>query len=367
MSFLGLTAAGIGSALGGGISSGISSAAGGMISGAVNGIFGGIRAKKQHKRNKEILALQNKYEQERMELQAEMNKEQAQFNQGLAMDMFDHTAKYNSPAEERKRLEEAGLSPALMYGGGGAGGSGSGSTAGAGAAQGVAALQPMGLQIALQAEKQRAEINALNAQTMKTNAEAAAVGAGIEKTGSEINLNKINAAKSEREINNISADIANKTEQLRNQIIQNDILDETKEFQIDQAAEGYRQMVMQTQKLLVESELTEKQKEMIQKELNGFERKLQALEEQADASSTSAEAAMQSAIAAYKSAEAIEKQAGIAEEKSSSEIAKNWSGTLDGVLKAGGIILDLILLKKLKAAGFTLKGAYKVIKAAKGG
>lgn len=367
MGFLGLTMAGLGSSLGSGISSGISSAASGMLTGATGGIFGGIRAKKQHKRNKEILALQNKYEQERMELQAEMNKEQAQFNQGLAMNMFDYTAKYNSPEEERKRLEEAGLNPALMYGGGGAGGSGSGSTAGAGAAQGVAALQPMGLQLALQAEKQKAEIDALNAQTMKTNAETAAVGAGIEKTGSEINLNKITTAKTEKEIDNISADIANKAEQLRNQIIQNDILDETKEFQINQAAEGYRQMVMQTQKILIESELTEKQKEMVQKELDGFERKLQALEKQADAAGTSAEAAIASAKAAYKSAEALEKQAGIAEEKSGSEIAKNWSGTLDGVLKAGGIILDLILLRKLKAAGFTLKGAYKVIKAARGG
>lgn len=367
MGFLGLTMAGLGSSLGSGISSGITSAASGMMSGAINGIFGGIKAKKQHKRNKEILALQNEYEKERMELQSEMNKEQAQFNQGLALDMFDYTAKYNSPGEERKRLEEAGLNPALMYGGGGAGGSGSGSTAGAGAAQGVTALQPMGLQVALQAEMQKAQIDALNAQTMKTNAEAAAVGVEIKKTDTEINLNEITAAKTEKEIDNISADIANKTEQLRGQILQNDILDETKEFQINQAAESYRQMVMQTQKILAEAELSEKEKEMIQKELDGFERKLQALEKQADAAETSAEAAINSAKAAYKSAEALEKQVGIAEEKSSSEIAKNWSGTLDGVLKAGGIILDLILLKKLKAAGFTLKGAYKVIKAARGG
>ena len=367
MGFLGLTTAGLGSALGSGISSGISSVGSGMITGEIGGIFGGLRAKKQHKRNKEILALQNQYEKDRMQLQADINKSQAQYNQGLAIDMFDYTAKYNSPKEEKKRLEEAGLSPALMYGGGGAGGSGSGSTAGAGAAQGVTALQPMGLQIALQAEKQKAEIDALNAQTMKTNAEAAAVGAEIEKTSSEIDLNKITTTKTEKEIDNISADITNKAEQLRNQIIHNDILDETKEFQINQTAEGYRQMVMQTQKLLIESELTEKQKKLIQKEIDGFERKLQTLEKQADASETSAEAAINSAKAAYKSAEALEKQAGIAEEKSSSEIAKNWSGTLNGVLKAGEIILDLILLKKLKSAGFTLKGAYKIIKAAKGG
>lgn len=202
MGFLGLTAAGLGSALGSGISSGISSVGSGMITGAVGGIFGGIKAKKQHKRNKEILALQNQYEKDRMQLQADINKSQAQFNQNLALDMFDYTAKYNSPTEEKKRLEEAGLSPALMYGGGGAGGSGSGSTAGAGAAQGVTALQPMGLQLALQAERQKAEIDALRAQTMKTNAETAAVGADIEnKRGGT----KLNEAKFKETLKNIDA------------------------------------------------------------------------------------------------------------------------------------------------------------------
>lgn len=224
MGILGLTMAGLGSSLGGGISSGIASAASGLITGALGGIFGGIKEKKQHKRNKEILALQNKYEQERMELQAEMNKEQAQFNQGLAMDMFDYTAKYNSPNEERKRLEEAGLSPALMYGGGGAGGSGSGSTAGAGAAQGVAALQPMGLQLALQSEMQKAQIEALNAQTLKTNAETAKTASEIESTKSGT---KLNEAKFKETLKNIDAikekirasEVGTKEQEFKNEIL----------------------------------------------------------------------------------------------------------------------------------------------------
>ena len=224
MGILGLTMAGLGNSLGSGISSGITSAASGMITGALGGIFGGIKAKKQHKRNKEILALQNKYEQERMELQAEMNKEQAQFNQGLAMDMFEYTAKYNSPNEERKRLEEAGLNPALMYGGGGAGGNGSGNTAGAGAAQGVAALQPMGLQLALQSEMQKAQIDALNAQTLKTNAETAKTASEIESTNSGT---KLNEAKFKETLKNIDAikekirasQVGTKEQEFKNEIL----------------------------------------------------------------------------------------------------------------------------------------------------
>lgn len=207
MGFLGLTAAGLGQSLGSGISSGLASAASGMITGAAGGLFGNIKAKKQHKRNKEILALQNQYEQERMQLQADMNKEQAQFNQSLALDMFDYTAKYNSPEEERKRLEEAGLSPALMYGGAGAGGSGSGSTAGAGAAQGVSALQPMGLQVALQAEMQKAQIDALNAQTLNTNAQTAKTASEIEKTESETKLNKATVRNTIENIEHIKEQI----------------------------------------------------------------------------------------------------------------------------------------------------------------
>lgn len=230
--------AGLGSSLGNGISSGLSSAASGMITGTVGGIFGGLKAKKQHKRNKEILALQNQYEKDRMQLQAEMNKDQAQFNQGLAMDMFDYTAKYNSPAEERKRLEEAGLSPALMYGGGGAGGSGSGSTAGAGAAQGVAALQPMGLQLALQAERQRAEIDALRAQTMKTNAEAAAVGADIENKRGGTKLNEAKFKETLKNIDAISEKIRASKVNTQEREFKNEILNEIKNQTINRYING---------------------------------------------------------------------------------------------------------------------------------
>lgn len=170
MALLGITLAGLGSSLGSGISSGLSSAASGLATGAIGGLFGGIRAKKQHKRNKEILGLQNQYEIDRMNLQADLNKEQADYSQDLQKEMYDYTfdreAEYNNPKAQVERLKTAGLNPALMYGGSGTAGTASGSTGGV-QASGVTALQPMGLQIALQAEMQKAQIDALNAQTLK--------------------------------------------------------------------------------------------------------------------------------------------------------------------------------------------------------
>lgn len=132
----------------------------GAIMGAGLGIAGSILGRKQ----------QNEDQREMMELQAKLNQQQANYNQGLSKDMWNYTSYPN----QVKKMKDAGLNPALIYGMGGQGGS----TAGAGQAGSVGlsdakgmqtgiAMQGMGLELAnlasqvelnkSQAEKNRAE------------------------------------------------------------------------------------------------------------------------------------------------------------------------------------------------------------------
>lgn len=72
-----------------------------------------------------------------MGLQSMWNNTQAEKSYELQKRMFDYTAEYNSAANQVKRLQEAGLNPALMYGmqgaAGGTGQTGSASASGVGA------------------------------------------------------------------------------------------------------------------------------------------------------------------------------------------------------------------------------------------
>lgn len=275
MALLGLTLAGLGSSLGSGISSGLSSAASGLATGAIGGLFGGIRAKKQHKRNKEILGLQNQYEIDRMNLQADLNKEQADYSQGLQKEMYDYTfnkeAEYNSPEAQVERLKTAGLNPALMYGGSGTTGTASGSTGGAQAA-GVTALQPMGLQIALQAEMQKAQIDALNAQTLKTNAETAKTTSEIENKKSETKLNETKFKEILKNIDAISERIRASKIATKEQEFKNEILDKLKNTTIYRYVNGkekdttYLELIQENELQRVlneESKLDNEERELI--------------------------------------------------------------------------------------------------------
>lgn len=104
------------------------------------------------------------------DMQIQGSKEIAEYNQGLALKMWEDT---NAPAQ-RKQLEKAGLNVGLMYGGG-SGGSGAttvpgGSVSGQGTYVGEQA--GMGMQLGQQMALQAAQIKLINAQAEKTEIEA---------------------------------------------------------------------------------------------------------------------------------------------------------------------------------------------------
>ena len=95
---------------------------------------------------REMWEKQNEAEDNRMALQNQWNKEAAAQSQQYAKEMFDYTGYEN----QVKQMKAAGLNPALMNGGGGSAGQAS-----AGAeVQPAQAFQPMGIQMALQAQQE---------------------------------------------------------------------------------------------------------------------------------------------------------------------------------------------------------------------
>lgn len=127
MSFLGLTGAGLGAALGTGISQGATSLGASASSGGILGLFG-IGNKKREKRQLENqiklneAAAQTNYKYGQMAAQNAFNRQ---------MYMYERSYNDQSYAAMRKQMEDAGLSVGLMYGGGGASGGGAGSMSGA--------------------------------------------------------------------------------------------------------------------------------------------------------------------------------------------------------------------------------------------
>ena len=204
--------------------------------GLIGSVFSGLGAKRKQKYAKEMMDYQNKLELERMEQQFGYQQQAAAQEQQYALDMYNHQfntesaynkemlesqRKYDSPAEEMKRLKEAGVNPALYYAnGGGSGGSGigamgvsaSGSSASVGAPTGI---QPMAVQVGLQVQQQEAAIELTRAQAAKTKAETIAeTGIGMAQRvldalgkAKENKKTDIDIKKVEKEVESIDATI----------------------------------------------------------------------------------------------------------------------------------------------------------------
>lgn len=186
------------------------------IVGGLKNIFG-IGQKAKEKRQWE-------YEQKAMGLQHQYNMQAAEQAQKYAIEMndrnfqqqnlmneknfeqqkemFDYQSEYMSPEQMKKRLQEAGMNPALAYGGMGlnqAGGTSSGGSTGGGGGtgatvQGVSNPGSNAIGMGLQAKAIDAQANLANAQAIKAGAEATKIsGADTEKTKAETKTITVNA------------------------------------------------------------------------------------------------------------------------------------------------------------------------------
>lgn len=83
----------------------------GTLVGGITSLFGGFQQNANI--DKQIAA-----QQQAQQTAAQYNKELAKYQNDLNMNMWQKVANYNSPANQRKLLTEAGLNPDLMYGNG---------------------------------------------------------------------------------------------------------------------------------------------------------------------------------------------------------------------------------------------------------
>lgn len=179
---------------------------------------------------REMWEKQNQAENDRMALQNQWNKEAAEKSQQYAKDMFDYTGYEN----QVKQMKAAGLNPALMNGGGGSAGQAS-----AGAEEQPAqAFQPMGIQMALQAQQVMANTQLANAQAQKTRAEATAqnmenlIGSSVDlvqKIG-EIGKTKQEKKNLEATYSKTVEEVKKVQEEVNNLKLQGDVLKENKEL-----------------------------------------------------------------------------------------------------------------------------------------
>ena len=166
---------------------GVNLLTGGIVNG-IMGLFGGSNKaeQRQYQHEKEMMALQNKYNTQAAAQSMEYAKTMNRINFEQQNQMFDKQAEWNSPEQQKQRLKEAGLNPSLMYGIGGEGGSSVSSGGGTGSeVQGVGNPGTQAVMMGLQAKSIESQIALNNAQASKINAETEKTEKETEKTSAE--------------------------------------------------------------------------------------------------------------------------------------------------------------------------------------
>lgn len=187
---------------GSGLITGIAGTIAGAVSSAKDRNLQREMQEKQMEFGREMYAQQSKDEIQRMEQQNEWNKEAAAKSQEYAKEMFDYTGYEN----QVKQMKAAGLNPALLNGGSGSAGQAHGATVNP-----ATAMQPMGLQVALQAQQTAAQTALTNAQAEKIKSETTAqkienmIGVGVElaKKVAEVRKSKKDTEEVEQKIENL--------------------------------------------------------------------------------------------------------------------------------------------------------------------
>lgn len=184
-------------------------------------------------------------QKELMNKQYELNDKMAEQNQQRAKYMWDYTNFEN----QKQHLLNAGLSPALFYGGTGSGGQttgGQGSGVGLGSETGVGfGIQEKALGLQLAGMASQVALN--QSQANKNNAEANKIkGVDTELTESETRLNntmeKLTKMKENTEAANYNLALQEQSkvfEEARAMANQNDITEATKQTQIDTIIQNY--------------------------------------------------------------------------------------------------------------------------------
>lgn len=187
---------------GGGLITGLAGTIAGAVSGAKDRKLQEKLQQQQMEYGREMYGIQSADENQRMKQQNEWNKEAAAQSQAYAKEMFDYTGYEN----QVKQMRAAGLNPALLNGGSGSAGQAHGATVNP-----ATAMQPMGLQVALQAQQAAAQTSLINAQAEKIRSETTAqkvenlvgIGVGLAKRVAEVRKNKKDTEEVEQKIENL--------------------------------------------------------------------------------------------------------------------------------------------------------------------
>lgn len=210
---------------------GLGTTVGGIIGGGLGllgGLFGGGNSTKAQEK---LMDKAWEYEKEGMGMQYQYGQMAANEAQKRNLEMWEST----NFEQQRKHLEDAGLSAALMYGGSGAGGT---STAGGQATQPSGPTSnPVGM--ALQYKQIEQQNEAIKSQTILNQAEAAKALAEAKKTGG------VDTKKAETEIE--WQKIENRIQESREKIASSNI--EEAKANAKKAVEEFNQAMLNTEYL----------------------------------------------------------------------------------------------------------------------